>query len=86
MIHKADLGAQPEGVLGFVWDGATDSGASAADGSYSFKVEAKQGGKSIDAVALALGAVGGVTQGTNGVSLKVNGLGSVALADVRQVM
>ncbi len=86
VVHKADLGAQPAGVLGFQWDGITDSGAAAAAGSYSFSVEASQGGSKIDATALALGLVSGVTQGRDGVTLKVNGIGSVALADVRQVV
>lgn len=85
-VQKVDLGAQPAGVLGFEWDGATDSGASAAAGSYSFRVEATQGGKKVEATALALGTVSGVTQGKDGVALKVSGLGSVALSDVRQVM
>ncbi len=84
--HKADLGAQAAGVLGFQWDGVTDSGASAAPGSYSFSVQAVQGGNKVDAVALKFGLVGGVTQGKDGVMLKVNGAGQVALSDVKQVM
>lgn len=86
VVHKVELGPQPAGVLGFQWDGVTDSGASAVPGSYSFAVEAVQGGKKIDATALALGLVSGVTQGKDGVALKVNGMGSVALSDVKQVM
>ncbi|MBI5911020.1 MAG: flagellar hook assembly protein FlgD [Betaproteobacteria bacterium] len=85
-VHEVDLGPQPAGVLGFQWDGVTDSGASAVPGSYSFAVEAVQGGKKIVATALALGLVSGVTQGKDGVALKVNGMGSVALSDVKQVM
>lgn len=86
VLHKIDLGPQAAGVLGFQWDGVTDSGASAVPGSYSFAVEAVQGGNKIDATALALGLVSGVTQGKDGVALKVNGMGSVALSDVKQVM
>jgi len=86
VVHKADLGAQAAGVLGFQWDGVTDSGASAAPGSYSFSVQALQGGDKVDAVALKFGLVGGVTQGKDGVMLKVNGAGQVALSDVKQVM
>ena len=85
-VHKVDLGAQAAGVVSFQWDGITDSGASAAPGSYSFAVEAVQGGNKIDAVALALGLVSSVKQGANGVMLNVNGVGSVALSDVKQVM
>lgn len=86
VVHKVDLGAQAAGVLGFQWDGLTDSGANAAPGSYSFSIQAIQGSTKIDAVALALGLVSGVTQGKEGVMLKVNGMGSVALSDVKQVM
>jgi len=86
VVHKADLGAQAAGVLGFQWDGVTDSGASAAPGSYSFSIQAVQGGTKVDAVALKFGLVGGVTQGKDGVMLKVNGAGQVALSDVKQVM
>ena len=86
VVHKVELGAQAAGVLGFQWDGLTDSGATAAPGSYSFAVAAAQAGKSIDATTLALGTVSGVTQGANGAALKVNGLGTVALSDVKQVM
>jgi len=42
--------------------------------------------KKIDATALALGLVSGVTQSKDGVALKVNGMGSVALSDVKKVM
>jgi flagellar basal-body rod modification protein FlgD len=86
VVHEVDLGAQPAGVFGFQWDGVTDSGASAAPGNYSFTVHAVQGSAKVDAVALALGVVGGVTQGKDGVALKVNGVGTVALSDVKQVM
>jgi flagellar basal-body rod modification protein FlgD len=86
VLHKVDLGPQAAGVLGFQWDGVTDSGASAAPGSYSFSVEAIQGGNKVDAATLAMGLVNGVAQGKDGVVLKVNGMGSVALSDVKQVM
>jgi flagellar basal-body rod modification protein FlgD len=86
VLHKVDLGPQAAGVIGFQWDGVTDSGANAVPGSYSFAVEAVQGGKKIDATALAGGMVIGVTQGKSGVALNVIGMGPVALSDVRQVM
>jgi flagellar basal-body rod modification protein FlgD len=86
VVRKVDLGSQAAGVLAFQWDGVTDSGASAAPGSYSFTVEAVQGGSKIDAVALSAGVVGGVNQGKDGVTLKVNGVGPIALSDVRQVV
>jgi flagellar basal-body rod modification protein FlgD len=86
LLHQVDLGAQAAGVVGFQWDGITDSGASAAAGSYSVAVAATQGGKQIDASALASGLVSGVIVGKSGVMLNLNGVGPVALADVKLVM
>lgn len=86
LVQKVNLGAQAAGVLAFQWDGVTHSGASAAPGNYTFSVQAVQGGNKIDAVALALGTVGGVNQGANGTTLKLNGMGQVALSDVKQVV
>lgn len=86
VLHKVDLGPQAAGVVNFVWDGVTDSGATAAAGSYSFKVEAVQGGNKIDALALALGRVTGVTQGSNATLLNVSGMAPVAVSDIKQVM
>jgi flagellar basal-body rod modification protein FlgD len=85
VVHTVDLGPQPAGVVSFQWDGVVDSGASAVPGNYSFAVEAAQGGKKIDATALALGLVAGVMQGKTGVLLNVTGMGAVALSDVKQI-
>ena len=86
VLHKVNLGAQEAGVVSFQWDGVTDSGANAAPGSYSFAVEAMQGGNKVDATALALGKVGSVTQTNGTVQLNIDGQGPVALADVKQIM
>ncbi len=86
VVHRVDLGAQQAGVMGFAWDGTTDSGAAAAAGSYSYTVEAVQGGTKVDATALTLGQVAGVAKDANGISLKLTGGGTVALGDVKQVM
>lgn len=87
-VDTVNLGAQAAGVLGFQWDGATNTGATAADGNYTFSVQASQGGTAISAVALAAGAVSGVTPGTAGAAptLQVNGVGQVALSAVAQIM
>jgi flagellar basal-body rod modification protein FlgD len=86
VLQTVDLGSRAAGVLNFQWDGVLTNGASAAPGSYSFSVNATQGTGKIDATSLGLGQVVGVTQGKNGVSLNVNGMGTVALSDVRQVI
>ena len=84
-LRSIDLGAKPAGLTQLAWDGATDAGAAAADGSYSFKLEALRNGQSVTATALSAAQVGGVSLSNNNVRLSLPGLGEVALADVRQV-
>ncbi len=86
VLHKVDLGPQTAGVVNFQWGGVTDNGTTAVPGSYSFKLEAVQGGNKIDALALTLGRVTGVTQGAGGTMLNVSGKAPVAVSDVKQVM
>lgn len=85
-VHTVELGPQPAGTIAFQWDGVTDSGATAASGTYSFAVSAQQGGNTVNAGTLSYGRVNGVSNGAQGVTLDVDGLGVVALSDVRQVM
>lgn len=84
-LRSIDLGPQPAGPSRLVWDGATDAGAAAADGRYSFALEALRNGQSVTATALSTAQVGGVSLSNNSVRLSLAGLGDVALADVRQV-
>lgn len=85
-LHSVDLGPQPAGVVAFQWDGATDAGGTAADGSYGFKVSAQQGGNPVSATALAAAQVQGVAQGASGVTLDLAGQGAVALSAVKQIL
>jgi len=86
VVHNMDLGPQPQGVIAFQWDGVTDSGATAASGTYSIAVSARQGANTVNASTLSYGHVNGVSQGAQGVTLNVGGLGVVALSSVKQVM
>lgn len=85
-LHTADLGAQGAGLHLFAWDGVTDSGAPAVDGTYAFEVAATLAGKAAPANTLAVGVVNGVIPGANGVKFNVNGLAPVALSDIRQIL
>lgn len=84
-LHSVDLGAQQAGNVMFQWDGMTDSGANAANGTYTFEVSATQGGKKVEAVNLALGKVGSVSLGTSGVTLNTDVLGSLDVTKVKQI-
>ena len=86
VLHKVDLGPQKAGLVSFDWDGVSDSGAKAVSGSYRFAAEAVQDNKKVKVTALSFGQVSSVTLGADGVMLNVNGVGSVTLSDVKQVM
>lgn len=87
VVRTMDLGAKETGLSSLQWDGTTDDGNTAADGVYTFKVSAVQGGKDVSSsvTALAIGQVSSVTTGGGGVKLTVPNIGDVSLADVRQI-
>jgi len=84
-VRTLSLGSQASGLHDFVWDGKTDSGAAAADGSYTMSVTASNGSDSVTATALTLGAVRSVISSGTGYTLDIGGLGSFPLDDVKQV-
>ena len=85
LVRQQQLGALPAGQKELTWDGKTDAGTTAADGRYSFAVEASNGGKKVATTTLALGQVASVSLASGAVSLAIPALGNVALSDVRQV-
>ena len=86
VIDTVDLGAQPQGVVQLLWDGTTDSGATAVDGSYAFSVNATAKGTQVSADPLMVGHVFGVATGKNGATLDMGTLGKVSLAQVKQFL
>jgi len=87
-VRTLDLGAQQAGSLPLTWDGKTNTGSAAADGSYTFEVSASQNGERVNTTALQFGLVGTVATGPNakGVTLNIEGVGAVDFADVRQIL
>ncbi len=85
-IDTVDLGAQPQGVVQLLWDGTTDSGATAVDGSYTFSVSAAAKDVQVIADPLMVGHVFGVSSGKNGTTLDMGTLGKVSLAQVKQFL
>lgn len=86
LVRSIDLGAQPAGIAKWAWDGLDNSGANVADGSYTFAVNATQGGNNVAAASLQFGMVNSVTQGAQGVRLSVGQLEGIALSQVRQIV
>lgn len=85
VVQVIDLDGQSAGPLTLRWDGKTSDGAQAVDGLYSISVSALRGAEKIEAQTLSLGRVQGVSQGDQGVRLNVGALGTVGLADVKEI-
>jgi flagellar basal-body rod modification protein FlgD len=95
-VATIDLGAQEAGIVPVAWDGVPDAKnvdaegkpIALADGKYTFKVVATQGGEALsDAKSLSFDSVASVTTGgKDGVKLNLPGAGAVAYADIKQVL
>jgi flagellar basal-body rod modification protein FlgD len=96
LVETLDLGALPAGVKPLGWDGSiadTDSldtavtPGQAGDGKYTFKVVATRGGETLkDANGLAFGVVASVSTGAEGVKVNVPAMGSLTMADIKQIL
>jgi len=85
LVRKLELGPRDTGVNVIAWDGLTDTGAAAPSGKYTFKLDAVQGGQSVSSIALHLGMVNSVSQGSQGVKLNLAANESVNYSDIRQI-
>lgn len=85
VLHSVNMGAQQAGNVLFQWDGVTDSGANAANGVYTFEVNAVQGSQKVAAEGLTLGKVGSVSLDTSGITFNTDMLGSVDISKVKQI-
>jgi flagellar basal-body rod modification protein FlgD len=84
-IYQGNLGAKSAGVHTFNWNGLTTTGDKAADGRYTFKIEANAAGAAVPATTLAFGRVNGVSPTTGGLQLDLGSLGVRAYSDVKQI-
>jgi|SRR5215510_294834 len=86
VVHTAELDTHDAGLHMFAWDGKTDSGAAAADGSYRFEITASANGKKVTVDPLAVGRVDGVVPGKDGATLNLGGLPPASFAQVREII
>lgn len=85
LVQTQSIGPAEAGNLLFSWDGATGSGT-AADGAYSFKVSASNGGQSVEAQAMQLGTVLALTRASSGgFVLDLGTMGQYDFGEVQQV-
>jgi len=87
VVRTMDLGALPEGVHAFEWDGKGEGGATLADGAYTFKVTALNAEQqAVPAQALTYGKVSSVAYASNGLRIDLGLEGSYSLLDIRKIM
>ena len=85
-VRHLDLGPSPAGVVALRWDGLTDAGVAAGDGTYALEVSAVAGEQKVSATTLAFGVVTSVSGGAEGLKLNVKGLGALSINDIRQIL
>ncbi len=87
VVRTMDLGARSAGTSSFHFDGLDDAGKALAKGTYTFAVKASDvNGKSVGAAPLAAVKVQGVNNAASGITLDLGSYGTVAYADVLQVL
>jgi flagellar basal-body rod modification protein FlgD len=86
LVRTLQLGSQNSGLVGVQWDGRTDSGTAATDGSYQFSAVSVLAGKQSDATTLSYGMVNSVAQTQSGVTVNVGQLGDISLTSIKQIL
>jgi flagellar basal-body rod modification protein FlgD len=85
LVNTLDLGALGAGAGTFSWDGSAASGMAAA-GQYSFTVNTVTSGAAATAAGLSAARVIGTSNGAQGVTLTLEGLGTRNYSDVHMVL
>ncbi|MFZ6693527.1 flagellar hook assembly protein FlgD [Undibacterium sp. SXout20W] len=85
VVKTINLGSMQQGVQTLSWDGSTDSGGTAPTGTYSYAVKAVSGASPVTPTNLEFGMVSSVSANSQGVTLNLANLGSVAMNSVVQI-
>ena len=87
LVMQKDLGSQEAGDIPFAWDGTANDSSTLPAGTYRFEVLAKDGKTSTALTTYLSANVNSVTMGANQqVTLNVNGVGQVALSEVKNIL
>jgi flagellar basal-body rod modification protein FlgD len=85
LVRTLQLPASKAGMAAFQWDGKTDSGGTAPNGTYVFQMTAARGNNTIPVEPLTAGRVGGVSL-VNGTKLNLENGGEIGIADVKRIL
>jgi flagellar basal-body rod modification protein FlgD len=85
LVREMPLGSAPPGSLDFAWDGMDDLGNFAPPGRYTVRVEALQNDRGVDLQTKLFAKVESVNlNGSNGLTLNLEGLGPMAFNNIQQ--
>lgn len=84
-IRTLDFGAQTAGSVPLIWDGHTNDGTIAANGTYQFDINATVGGQPVQATRLSFAEVKSLSNSSNGVTLNLSNLSSVSTSEVKEI-
>lgn len=88
LVRTINMGTQTSGPLEFTWDGLDEDENFAQPGVYNVRVEAVRGGVGEELPTLIYSKVDSVNlaTGVNGLTLNLNGLGSLPLSEVATIL
>ncbi len=85
LVRQISLGANPDGLVSFLWRGETDTGVMAPPGRYNIAAQYFDGQEMQSAPTLVHAEVQSVTVGARGLSVQLRGLGDVPFGVVREI-
>jgi flagellar basal-body rod modification protein FlgD len=87
LVKSINLGAQSAGLADFTWNGLASDGSTAPAGTYTLSAQVAGVASGTAVTTLVSGTVDSVTMGagTTGLTLNVDGLGSVPFSSVQQI-
>ena len=86
LVREMAMGSAAAGNLNFSWDGMDDAGNFVNPGHYNIRVEAMQNDRAVDMQTKIFSRVESVNlSGRNGLTLNLEGLGSIDFNNVQQI-
>ena len=86
VVRRIELGAARAGMSAFQWDGKTDAGTTAPNGPYVFQLTAARGNTVVPVEPVTQARVEGVSLGSGGMTLNLQGGGTIGYADVKRIL
>ena len=84
-VRTIQLGAQPQGLASFTWDGLADDGTAVPAGRYTFGAAYQSGTDSVAADTLLRAPIDSVLLGGDGFNVELRGIGELPFTAVREI-